>query len=122
MSWHLVSFFGQGVLYAAAFLLAAPPVLAGDVYHTAKPPTAPSRPAPVPVVRAAPRPVALVVEVVAVLPTSPRAAPEPVYVDLRGPDGSVRRFLLEGARDAIQSPQLVLRPGDSLTLHWRPAK
>jgi hypothetical protein len=118
MSWHRVSFPGQGVLFAAAFLLPAPPVLAGDVFHAAKPPTAPSRPAPVPVVRAAPRPVALVV----MLPTPARAAPETVYVDLRGPDGSVRRFPLEGARNVIQPPQLALRPGDSLTLHWRPAK
>ena len=118
MSWRRVSFPWQGVLIAAAFLLPAPPVLAGDVFHAAKRPAAPPRPAPVPVVRAAPRPVALVV----VLSTSARAAPETVYVDLRGPDGSVRRFPLGGARDVIQSPQLVLRPGDSLTLHWRPAK
>ena len=118
MSWRRVCSLEQGVLFAAGFLLLAPPVLAGEVVRAAKRPTAPSRPAPVPVVRAAPRPVALVV----VLSTSARAAPETVYVDLRGPDGSVRRFPLEGARDVIQSPQLVLRPGDSLTLHWRPAK
>ena len=118
MSWRRVSFPWQGVLIAAAFLLPAPPVLAGDVFHAAKRPTAPSRPAPVPVVRAAPRPVVLVVS----LRTPARAAPEPVYVDLRGPDGSLRRFPLAGARDVIQSPRLVLRPGDSLTLHWGPAK
>ena len=118
MSWRRVSFPWQGVLIAAAFLLPAPPVLAGDVFHAAKPQATPSRPAPVPVVRAAPRPVTLVV----VLPTPARAAPETAYVDLRGPDGSVRRIRLEGARDIFQSPQLVLRPGDSLTLHWRPAK
>jgi hypothetical protein len=118
MSWRCVCFLEQGVLFAASFLLLAPPVLAGEVVRAPKRPTTPSRPAPVPVVRAAPRPVALVVS----LRTPARAAPEPVDVELRGPDGSVRRFVLEGAHDVIQSPQLVLRPGDSLTLRWRPAQ
>jgi hypothetical protein len=118
MSWRRVCFLEQGMLFAAGFLLLAPPVLAGDVFHAAKRPTAPSRPAPVPVVRAAPQPVVLVIS----LRTPARAAPEPVYVDLRGPDGSARRFVLEGARHVIQSPQLVLRPGDSLTLRWGPGE
>jgi hypothetical protein len=118
MSWRRVCSLEQGVLFAAGFLLLAPPVLAGEVVRAAKRPTAPSRPAPVPVVRAPSRPVVLVVS----LRTPARAAPEPVYVDLRGPDGSVRSVVLEGARDVIQSPQLVLRPGDSVTLRWGPAK
>jgi hypothetical protein len=118
MSWRKVSFLEVAVLFAAAFLLPATPVLAGDVFHAAKPRPTPSEPPPVPVVRAAPRPVGLAV----VLPTSARAVAEPVYVDLRGPDGTVRHFLLGGGRDAIQSPQLVLRPGELLTLRWWTAK
>jgi hypothetical protein len=43
-------------------------------------------------------------------------AKEPVYVDLRGPDGQVRRFLVEGGREAIQYRQVTLRPGESVTI------
>jgi hypothetical protein len=40
-----------------------------------------------------------------------------VYVNLRGPDGQVRRFPVEGGRQAIQSPQvIVLRPGSTVTV------
>jgi hypothetical protein len=50
-------------------------------------------------------------------------ATEPVYVDLRGPDGQVRRFPVEGGREAIRYQQsVVLRPGNSLTIQWVAAK
>jgi hypothetical protein len=47
-----------------------------------------------------------------------RVAPEPapVYVTVRGPDGELRRFPLEGGREAIQTRQIVVRPGESATL------
>ena len=114
MSWRNVPFLKEAVLIAAACLPMAPRVLAGDVYHAPRRSTTPSRPEPAPVVRVLPRPVTLAV----VLPTSPQAAPEPVYVYLRGPDGSMRLFPMEGGRDAIWSPQVVLRPGESLTIRW----
>jgi hypothetical protein len=56
---------------------------------------------------------------VSVAVTPPQTAKEVVYVNLRGPDGQVRRFPVEGGREAIQSPQvIVLRPGASVTVRW----
>jgi hypothetical protein len=49
-------------------------------------------------------------------------APAPMYVAIRGPDGQVRRFPVEGGREAIQVRQVVLHPGESLTLQWVAAK
>jgi hypothetical protein len=58
-------------------------------------------------------PVAITVAVTK--PAQPR--PEPVYVDLRGPDGQVRRFAVEGGREVIRTqPVMVLRPGQSVTV------
>jgi hypothetical protein len=55
---------------------------------------------------------------ISVVVTEPvRPATEQMRVDLRGPDGQVRSFALEGGRDAIQSqPVVVLRPGESVTI------
>jgi hypothetical protein len=120
MSRHRGALLMEAMLFAAAFMLPASSVLAGGggVYHSVKRPATPPRSAPVPAVRAAPRPVTLAIK----LPTSTQAAPESVYADVRGPEGTVRRFPLEPGRDVIQSPQLVLRPGESLTIHWRSAQ
>jgi hypothetical protein len=52
-----------------------------------------------------------------------RPEPESVVANLRGPDGKVRQFPLEGGRDAIQAPpQVVLRPGESVTIRWTASK
>jgi hypothetical protein len=60
---------------------------------------------------------------VSVLVTMPvRPAKKTVYVDLRGPDGQVRRFPVEGGREAIHYEQVVLQPGQSLTIRWVAAK
>jgi len=97
------------VLSAAAFLLMAPQVLAG-VVHTSSQSTA--RPAPAPAARPLPPPVTIAVAVT--VPT--QAAPEPASVTLRGPDGQVRRFAVEGGADALPSRVVILRPGESLTI------
>ena len=47
---------------------------------------------------------------------------KPFYVDLRGPNGQVQRFPVEGGRAAIQYRQVVVRPGEMLTIHWIPEK
>jgi hypothetical protein len=60
--------------------------------------------------------VASTVSVVVVTPA--QAAPEPFDVALRGPDGQVRRFPVEGGREAIQTRQVVLRPGETVTIAW----
>jgi hypothetical protein len=49
-------------------------------------------------------------------PTQPAKAPG--SVTLRGPNGQVRRFSVEGGRNAIQYRQVVLRPGQSVTIQW----
>jgi hypothetical protein len=51
-----------------------------------------------------------------------RPAKQPVYVNLRGPHGEVRRFLVEGGGAAIQYRQVVLSPGESVTIRWVAAK
>src|SRR5262249_8422269 len=103
------------VLLAAALLLTAPPVLAGPAYRAGNRTTTPSQPAAAPVARAA--------VTLAVVVESTQPVREPLYVDLRGPDGLVRRFPVEGGREAIRTqPAVVLSPGQSLTILMRPAK
>jgi hypothetical protein len=60
--------------------------------------------------------VALPTAISVVVTTPPRPAKAPAYIDLRGPDGQVRRFPVEGGRDVIQYQQVVLRPGQSVTI------
>jgi hypothetical protein len=101
-----------------AFLLTVSQVRAGDKEHgaTARRPYVPT--VHTLVAHAAPQ-----FASVSVLVTMPvRAAKESVYVDLRGPDGQVRRFPVEGGREAIRYQQVVLQPGQSLTIRWAAAK
>jgi hypothetical protein len=55
--------------------------------------------------------------VVTVTQPAPRPELNPVYVAIRGPDGEVRRFPLEGGREELQSRVIVVRPGESATIH-----
>ena len=114
MSWRSAQSVQAALLSAAALLLLSAPARAG------KQSTAPTWPPPsnhrttATVVQATAAPVTVSVEV-----TPPQAAKEVMYVNLRGPDGQVRRFPVEGGREAIQSPQvIVLRPGASVTVRW----
>jgi hypothetical protein len=99
-------------------LLVAPHLVAGEHVRSGswlatRVPTAPA-----PVVRPAARApsVSVSTSVTVIVPAQP--AREQVYVQLRGPDGKVRRFPVEGGREAIQVRQVVLRPGESLTINW----
>jgi hypothetical protein len=119
MSWRTVGLAKRAALAAAALLLTSPEVWAGAHVRAGDQPARRPRPAPAPVVRSVtPSPVTISV---AVQPPA-RAAAERVYVDLRGPDGQLRRFPVEGGRDAIQARQVVLHPGESLTVLWTAAK
>ena len=101
-------------LVMAALVLAAPELPAKSYRSSVRPVPAPAAPT-------SSRPPAT--SSVAILVASPQeSAPRPMYVDLRGPDGQIRRFRVEGGRAAIQSGQVVLRPGESLTILLRPAK
>jgi hypothetical protein len=48
----------------------------------------------------------------------PPNAAQPVYVDIRQPDGTVRTIPLEGGRDAIQTQEVVVRAGQSVTIQF----
>jgi hypothetical protein len=114
---------GGTVLVAAVFLLCPAVVLAGDRVHSnpfrpaAQAPSSQAQPA----YASGVRPAALQVAI-AVLPPASPPAQGPLYVNLRGPDGQLRRFPVEGGRDAIQVQQVVLRPGQSVTFQWRAAR
>jgi hypothetical protein len=118
MSWRNVPFVKEAVLLAAAFLFVVPQVLAGDNYHSAHQTIAHPQPAPAPVAYVVPQ--AALLSVVVTMPIRPPS--KPFYVDLRGPDGQVRRFPVEGGRAAIQYRQVVIRSGETLTIHWVAAK
>jgi hypothetical protein len=125
MKWNTFSGSWTVAFVAAVFLLSPALVAAGDRYHgnPFQPPThtasayqAPAQPAFAPSAR--PSQV-----VISIGPPAPVRAPrqpakEPLYVTLRGPDGQMRRFLVEGGRAAIQAPQVVLHPGESVTIRW----
>jgi hypothetical protein len=114
-----ISFVKKAALVAAAFLLMSSPVLAGEHVRAGTRPAASPQPAPAPVAHTATAGVTISFAVT----TSSQPVTEPVYVDLRGPDGQVRRFPVEGGREAIQYRQpVVLRAGQSVTIQWVAAK
>jgi hypothetical protein len=117
MSWRSILVVSQAVLLGAAFLLTSPQVQAGDVYRSAPPQYRPEpTPAPAPVSRFQSFRIRI-----NVVPASPaQLVKDPDFVDLRGPDGQVRRFPVVGGSAAIQA--VVLRPGQSLTVRWIAAK
>jgi hypothetical protein len=121
MSPRSVSLVKAAALAAATFLLIAPQVRAGASMragdaHNAMQPSPPPQPAPVVQVVQVPVLVSVGVTVV------PQRAMGSVQVNLRGPDGQLRRFPVEGGREAIEYEQIVLRPGQSVTIRWVAAK
>jgi hypothetical protein len=124
MLWRTVPFVKEVVLLGATFLLLVPQVLAGEHVRAGDRPTGQTQPASAPVARAAPVTIAVAPVTISVAVTTPsKLATDQVYVNLRGPDGQLRRFPIEGGRGAIQSPPVVvLRPGQSVTIHMAVAK
>jgi hypothetical protein len=114
-------------LLAAAFLLAASQALAGGGVRTGPGWSSPqlsgspprrSQLVPAAQARIGQQPVTVAVGLAA--PSQP--ATESAYVNLRGPDGQVRRFPLEGGRAAIRSSQVIIYAGQSVTIQWVAAK
>ena len=107
------------VVLMAALLLAAPRVEAGGMVPTA------GRSRYVPTAAnptTASTTVARRVTVAVAVRMPAKAAEENVEVDLRGPDGQVRRFPVEGGLTTIQYRSITLRAGEAVTIHWVPAK
>jgi hypothetical protein len=101
----------KAALCVSAFLLLTSPILAGDRVHS------PQRPAvSAPVVRTVAHATTYSVNVKSADPSK-----APTMVTLRGPDGTVRRFPLEGDVVVLSSP-VVVRPGKTLTIWWVAAK
>jgi hypothetical protein len=108
--------FMKGAVLLGGMLLAAP-TLAGDRVHSPTPPraTAQAAPAPAPVVRGRYQPVSISLVTPAAAPQGQQVAPRTVR--LRGPDGEVRSYQVEGGPEAIQYVRpVVLRSGQSITI------
>jgi hypothetical protein len=121
MKSTLLSLVATMILVAAVFLLSSRPAAAGGTALSNPDPYYARRAKPQPVVVPVYRPAAgVAVGVQVTIPGQPAKAP--VYVNLQGPDGQKRRFLVEGGREAIQTQQVVIRPGQSVTLRWVAAK
>jgi hypothetical protein len=111
MSCRTVVAVKAAVLSAAALLLMAPQGLAG-VVHTGNQ----SKPQPAPVRAAASRPAVAPVTIAVSVAEAQESEKETASVNLRGPDGQLRRFAVEGGREALSSRIVVLRPGESVTV------
>jgi hypothetical protein len=110
MSGRTVAVVTAGLLLAA-FVVGAPRVLAGPHVRAGQQTTPRPQPAPVVVVRPA-APVTISLTPAAPAPAESGAA----YISLRGPDGQVRRFAVEGGAAEVSARVIVLRPGESLTI------
>jgi hypothetical protein len=67
---------------------------------------------------AAPAAFTVVVTLPAPVPALRSESPT-LAVDLRGPDGQLRRFAVEGGREAIQPRTVVVRPGETATIQFQ---
>jgi hypothetical protein len=93
-------------------------VQAGSSYRAGKTTTPQPQPVPAPAkVQVAPPTITI-----AVVAEPARPEKEPLVINLRGPDGQVRRFAVEGGREAIHVRSVILRPGQSVTIRWTPAR
>ncbi len=100
------------VLAAAICLASASPARAGDRVHAAVPTVSRTVSPVVSLVRPLLLPVTISITPVAAIP----ASDERGIISLRGPDGQVRHFPVEGGAEAFSRRVIVLRPGDSVTI------
>ncbi len=107
-----ISIMTKAALCVPTFLLFSAPILAGDRVHSAPRPAVAST-----TVFRAVKPTSAV----SITLKSADPAKAPVFVSLRGPDGNVRSFPLEGDVVVLSSP-VVVRAGKSLTIYWMAKK
>jgi hypothetical protein len=102
---------------AAAVLLTATPAFAGEHVRSARRSTVPASAAAAPAAPAyASASRAAVVTVSWSMPTPAATQAPQTAVSLRGPDGQTRRYVVEGGALAIQTRQVVVRAGESVTI------
>jgi hypothetical protein len=113
--WRAFSLAGRALGVAALFLLAPGLALAGPSVRAGSTTTQVSsaRSSQTVSYRGAWAPTTVSL---AVAQPSPRPAKGPLAVTLRGPDGQARRFPVEGGRSAIYYTDVVIRPGQSVTI------
>jgi hypothetical protein len=114
MSRRRISIFSKTALSVSAFLLFCVPIFAGDRVHSAqqRPQVAVSAPTARPASNSG---------TVTVTVKTADATQAPKMVTLRGPDGKIQQFPLEGEVVVLTSP-VVLRSGKTLTIYWMAAK
>jgi hypothetical protein len=122
MSGQSIRFATKVLLFVATMLLPTSPILAGGRVSSGTGWWSTPRPSVSPAVAPSVRPASSPLTVSVVVTPPPRPVAEPLAVDIRSPDGEVRRYPVEGGRAAIQSGQVVLRPGESVTIQWRAGK
>jgi len=98
-----------------AFLLTTSHGQAGEHVRAGNQVIIQTLPAPAFVARPAPGPVSISITMAGAPAT---ATNEAAYVNLRGPDGQLRRFAVVGGPQALSSRVIVLRPGESLSIQW----
>ncbi len=118
MSWRRISMLKGAALLTLALAPLGSCAVAGEHVRAGDQPTIRSQPAPVPAIHSVqlPRTVAVVVA------TPSQLLPPTMNVSVRGPDGQPRQFPVEGGTAAIHYRQVILHPGDMLTIRWKPAK
>jgi hypothetical protein len=126
MRWRKTLCGTASIFVGVGLLLTANRATAGDRYHapsrgygsvaTSAPAPAPPR-APAPFVPrpAQPAGVTIVYDIPAAPP--PSATAPSMYVDIREPGGAVRTLPLEGGPEAIQTRDVIVRPGESVRIH-----
>jgi|SRR5579871_3501503 len=118
MSWRRVPILKGAVLLTLALSPMGSCAVAGEHVRAGDQPTIRSQPAPVPPIHSMQLP-----RTVAVVVATPSQPPSPTMsVSVRGPDGQMRQFPVEGGTAAIHYRQVILHPGDMLTIRWKPGK
>jgi hypothetical protein len=109
--WRTNFVLKTGGALVALVTLACSAALAGDRVRAAHYVIPPTRPVVATVVRPG---VPVTIEIAVTTPVEP--ASDNAVIRLRGPDGQVRRFAVEGGPEALASRIVILRPGESITL------
>jgi hypothetical protein len=119
MVWRKPSLVFVAALFGLALIVMSPQAQAGGTYGPPSLTRVPTTPTPAAVSAARP---SFSTVTITVTPVQVPATEEPLVVSIRGLDGSVRRFPVEGGTAAIQTEQITLRAGQSVTVQWRAAK